>query len=155
MCGACGSGVAVAPWETEVLGTGSPARKLIAQALVPHAEAAGFRIAANPFGQGYVISRPSGGRTVVSDLDGAVDRLGLTPHAAPEVIHAHTSEAAAKALVAVSRARRTSEESGSIILHLEDSSMRLSVSAVGIDVAAALPEDFGDVTSRRPRVSFM
>lgn len=155
MCGACGSGVAVAPWETEVLGAGISSRRLLAAALAPHAEDTGLRISINSFGQGYLISRPSGGRVVVGDLDGAVDRLGLTPQPVPAGMHTPTDESVAEALVLVSRARRHGVGDGRVVLRLEHSVVHLQVSPDGVDVATERPSDFAEVTSGGPFVSNM
>lgn len=155
MCGACGSGVAIAPWETELLGAGIASRRLLASVLAPHAEEAGLRIAINSFGQGYLISRPSGGRVVVGDLDGAVDHLGLIPLPVPAGMHTPTDESVAQALVLVSRARRSDAGASIVVLRLENSLVHLQVTPDGANVTVDRPSDSAGVTESGPIVSSM
>ncbi|CAH0177474.1 hypothetical protein SRABI76_01440 [Microbacterium oxydans] len=138
-----------------MLGAGIASRRLLVSALAPHAEEAGLRIAINSFGQGYLISRPSGGRVVAGDLDGAVDRLGLTPLPVPAGMHTPTDESVAQALVLVSRARRHEAGASTVVLRLEDSLVHLQVTPDGVDVTVDRPSDYAGVTKSGPIVSSM
>lgn len=143
----------MAPWETEILGSGIVERRLLAAALAPLAVEAGARVSVNAFGQGYLLSRPSGGRVVVGDLDAAIDRLAPPSLPVPSVLTTDTDDETARALVAVSRSRGADRHERVIDLRREGSSIRLLVAPSGVRVAVSRPEDFVDVTAALPIVS--
>lgn len=118
MCGACGSGIARAPWETR--SHGATLAHLTARAAEAQ-ELIGRHAYVKPFGPaGYTVRTPTGATTVHRDLDDLLARLLAL---APEHTHQHATQASkdqgATAVVATRFLRMRSRKNHEISPHVK------------------------------------
>lgn len=132
MCSACGTGLAKAPWETEIVGRAREGRQRLLAAAVARFQPRRVDIRLDQSGPGYVVQGLTGGMRVAGSLDELVDALAESGESARLRDDATIGDEVAEALVELAANRRTSDSAVRVIengtvhsLHVKGGAVRV------------------------------